>query len=133
MMIAPMQNDFQSGARQFVEGMFAPDADVESRDWIITDMSSAPADVALSAMKELISASITGQAAELFDEIRIPVMTVNADLWPINHEAHRRHMVSFDAIVLKGADHFLMINRSDEFNKALKQAIRTFENAGGKK
>jgi len=34
-------------------------------------------------------------------------------------------MFSFDAIVIKKADHFLMMNRSDEFNKALKQAIKS--------
>ena len=32
-------------------------------------------------------------------------------------------MSSFDAIVLKGADHFLMMNRPEEFNRALDKAI----------
>ncbi len=31
--------------------------------------------------------------------------------------------VFFDAIVLKEADHFLMINRPEDFNRALDQAI----------
>jgi hypothetical protein len=58
-----------------------------------------------------------------FDQIRIPVVTVDGDLKPINYEANRRHMLSFDAIVLKGADHFLMMDRSTDFNKALEKAI----------
>jgi pimeloyl-ACP methyl ester carboxylesterase len=32
-------------------------------------------------------------------------------------------MFSFDAIVLKGADHFLMLDRPEEFNRALEKAI----------
>jgi hypothetical protein len=44
-------------------------------------------------------------------------------MWPINYEANRRHMLSFDAIVLKGADHFLMLNRREQFNRALEKAI----------
>jgi hypothetical protein len=32
-------------------------------------------------------------------------------------------MFSFDAIVIKGADHFLMMNRPEEFNHALEKAI----------
>ena len=32
-------------------------------------------------------------------------------------------MFSFDAIVLKDADHFLMMNRPEEFNRALEKAI----------
>jgi hypothetical protein len=33
-------------------------------------------------------------------------------------------MSSFDAIVLKGADHFLMMTRIEEFNRALEEAIQ---------
>jgi pimeloyl-ACP methyl ester carboxylesterase len=32
-------------------------------------------------------------------------------------------MFSFDAIVLKGADHFLMMDHPEEFNRALEKAI----------
>jgi pimeloyl-ACP methyl ester carboxylesterase len=71
----------------------------------------------------MMSQYITGEAAKIFDEIRIPVITVNGDMWPVNYEANRRHMLSFDAIVLKGADHFLMLNRPEQFNRALETAI----------
>jgi hypothetical protein len=86
-------------------------------------MSAAPPAVALSAMSNLMSQYITREAAKIFDELRIPVITVNGDMWPVNYEANRRHMVSFDAIVLKGADHFLMLNRPEQFNRALEKAI----------
>jgi hypothetical protein len=66
---------------------------------------------------------ITGKAEKVFEDIRIPVITVNGDLWPINYEANRRHMFSYNAIVLKEADHFLMMNRPIDFNKALEKAI----------
>ena len=124
MMISPLRKDFQSGTRQFVQQMFSSSSDSLLREWILADMSSAPPSVALSAMEELMSQYITKHAAQLFDEIRIPVMTVNGDLWPIDYEANRRHMFSFEAIVIKGADHFLMMNRSEEFNIALMQAIK---------
>lgn len=60
----------------------------------------------------------------MFEEIHSPVVTVSGDLWPIHYEANRRHMSSFDAIVLKGADHFLMMSRTEEFNHALEKAIQ---------
>jgi hypothetical protein len=87
------------------------------------DISAAPPAVALSAMNEMMSQHVTGEAAKIFDEIRLPVITVNGDLWPINYEANRRHMFSFNAIVLKDADHFLMMDRPEEFNRALEKAI----------
>ncbi len=126
-MVAPMRNDFQSGARQFVQQMFYPNADTVSREWILADMSSAPSLVAMSAMEELMSLSIEGSAAEVFEDIGVPIMAVNGDLWPIDSEANRRHMKSFEAIVVEGGDHFLMVNRSAPFNAALMKAVNTIE------
>jgi pimeloyl-ACP methyl ester carboxylesterase len=71
----------------------------------------------------MICKFITGEAAKMFKDIRVPVMTINGDLEPINYEANRKHMLSFDAVVIKEAGHFLMMARPIEFNKALHKAI----------
>lgn len=122
-MLAPLKADFRTGSRGFVAGMFAPDTDPGLREWILADMSSAPPAVAMSAMEEMMMQYVTGEAATVFDALRIPVMTVNGELWPVNVEANRRHMVSYDAVILKDADHFLMMDRPEEFNRALEQVI----------
>ena len=122
-MTAPMEKNFQAGCRQFVDDMILPETDPDLQEWILSDMAAASPEIALSAMNEMLIQYITGEAAAIFEHIRIPVVTVNGDLWPVNHEANRRHMHSFDATVLKNADHFLMMNRPEAFNKALKQAI----------
>ena len=69
------------------------------------------------------SAAVVGEAAAIFKQVRIPVISVNGDLWPVNYEANRRHMVSYQAIVLPKADHFLMMDRPEDFNRALSKAI----------
>ena len=122
-MIAPLEKDFRTGSRQFIEQMISPQTDPQLREWILSDVSAAPPAVALSAMTEMMTQYIKGEAAKVFENIRIPVITVNGDLWPINYEANRRHMFSYDAIVLNKADHFLMMNRPEEFNRALEKAI----------
>ncbi|MEJ2693325.1 MAG: alpha/beta hydrolase [Candidatus Thiodiazotropha sp.] len=124
-MTDPLQKDFQTGTRQFVSGMLSPHTDPQLKEWILSDMSAAPPGVALSAMHEMMTQYITGEAAKVFADIRLPVIVVKGDLWPVNYEANRRHMFSFDAIVLKGADHFLMMDRPEDFNKALELAIIT--------
>ena len=122
-MTAPLKKNFQAGCRQFVNGMILPETNPDLREWILSDMAAAPPKIALSAMNEMLNQYITGRAAAVFEKARIPVVTVNGDLWPVNHEANRRHMLSFDAIVLKNADHFLMMTRPDAFNKALEKAV----------
>lgn len=122
-MIAPLEKDFPTASRQFVGEMISPQTDQGLREWILADVSAAPPTVALSAMNEMMTQYITGKAAKVFEEIRIPVISVNGDVWPINYEGNRRHMLSYEAIVLKNADHFLMMNRPEEFNAALEKAI----------
>ncbi len=123
-MTAPLKKDFRAGSRQFVGQMISPRTDQRLREWIIADMSAAPPAVALSAMDELMMQYVTGEAARVFDQVRVPVVSVNGDLWPVNYEANRRHMLSYDAIVIPKADHFLMMNRPEEFNRALVKAIQ---------
>lgn len=122
-MMAPLKKNFKAASRQFVGEMIAPQTDPQLREWILSDISAAPPTVALSAMNEMMTQYITGEAAKIFEKIHLPVLSVNGDLWPINYEANRRHMFSYDAIVLKKADHFLMMNRPEEFNPALEKAI----------
>lgn len=123
-MTTPLEKDFRTGSRQFIGEMILPQTDPQLREWILSDISAAPPAVALSAVNEMMTRYITGDAAKVFEKIRIPVITVNGGLWPINYEANRRHMFSYQAIVLKKADHFLMMNRPEEFNRALEQAIK---------
>lgn len=122
-MLAPLEKDFRTGSKEFVEEMISPRMDPQMREWILSDISAASPTVALSALNDMMSQYITGEAAKIFDEIHVPVISVNSDMWPVNYEGNRRHMSSFNTIILKGADHFLMLDRSEEFNRALEKAI----------
>ena len=125
-MVAPLEQDFPAGARQFVGQMFVPETDPQLREWILSDMTAAPSAVALSAMREMMEQFITGEAAKIAEQVQVPVVSVNGSLWPVNYEANRRHLASYDAIVIEKADHFLMMDRPEEFNRALEKAISTF-------
>jgi len=123
-MIAPLEQDFADGTRKFIEQMMLPGSDPRLREWILADVSAAPKAIALSATREMMGQYISGEAAGIFDEIKVPVISVKGDLWPVDYAANRRHMASFEALVLKDADHFLMMNRPEGFNPLLEQAIK---------
>ncbi len=132
-MIAPLIDDFQGESRKFAEAMILPSTDPQIRDWILADISSAPPFVALSAMEEMMVQFISGEAARIFDGIKVPVFSVNGDLWPVDYEANRRHMQSFETITLKDTDHFLMLDRPYAFNQELEQAIYAILRKSAKK
>jgi pimeloyl-ACP methyl ester carboxylesterase len=122
-MLAPLEKDFRRGIQAFVKQMISPAMEPQLRDWILSDMTAASPAVALSALKSMMSQYITGEAAKIFDDIERPVISVNSDMWPVDYEANRRHMAFFEAIILKGTDHFLMMDRPDAFNRALDKAV----------
>lgn len=128
-MLAPLEKNFPSGTRQFVASMFLPDTDPRVREWILADMAAAPPAVALSAMREMMEEFISGEAARVFDGLRVPVVSVNGSLWPVNREANRRHMFSYEAIILDQADHFFMLEHPAAFNRALEQALSILQAA----
>lgn len=129
-MTAALKKDFVTGCRQFVGTMIRPDSDKDLTEWIMTDMSSAPPSVALSAMNDMFIRYLTGEEATVFDGIHVPVICVNADMWPVNEEANKRHMKDFKAIIIENTDHFLMMNRPDTFNPELEKAIQLITKKG---
>ncbi|PLX18657.1 MAG: alpha/beta hydrolase [Salinivirgaceae bacterium] len=123
--LAPMKQDFATNAKQFVNQMIVAETDSTLRNLIVEDMSSAPPVIAMSSIENLFNESVKGTGPELFKNIKAPVVDIRADMWPSDPEANRRHMQSFESIIIKGADHFLMMARPKEFNSALKQTIKT--------
>ena len=123
-MVDEFQKDFKGGVRKFVEPMFGKDIRPELKKWIIDDISCQPPYIAISAFKEYVMKFENKGIANLFKEVKVPVRCVNADLWPTNPEANRKYMSSFDVAIIKGAGHFVMLERPKEFNKKLNESIK---------
>ncbi len=122
-MTAPFKEDFKQGVRGFVTGMLRSD-NSPVNEWVISDMSLADPKVALSAINGSLGGYLTGDVAKRFDGLDVPVVAVNADLWPTDVEANRRHIRNFELIELTGLDHFLMLKAPERFNPALEQAVK---------
>jgi pimeloyl-ACP methyl ester carboxylesterase len=122
------KDDFMKAADAFVRGMFTGDADGGLVSWVAADVSAAPKQVAMSTYAEAMGPYVAGKAAEVFEGLEMPVRCINSDLWPTDVEGNRRHMRSFEVAIMKGAGHFLMIEKPDEFNKLLDGAIASILN-----
>jgi pimeloyl-ACP methyl ester carboxylesterase len=113
------KKDFKPAVREFVKQMMVKDVNRKLSNWIINDMSSAPPEAAISSLDEYVGAIADKKTINVFREVKVPVICINADLWPTNIEANRRYMMSFDVKIMKGVGHFLMLERPEEFNRLL--------------
>lgn len=115
--------DFVAATRKFVRGMFPPNADPALVDRVATDMSSAPPQIAVSALTETLNNEPHVRAA--LAELKLPVVTINPDTAPIDKASLGRHGV--DVILMPGVGHFLMMEDPARFNPLLEQAIERIQ------
>jgi pimeloyl-ACP methyl ester carboxylesterase len=82
-------------------------------------MSSAPPDVALSALESALRYAHEMPAA--LEALKLPVLAINPDNSPTDASALRTHGV--ESIIMPGVGHFLMMEDPVRFNALLRQAV----------
>jgi pimeloyl-ACP methyl ester carboxylesterase len=123
--MAPFRTDFVKGTRGFIRGfMFPSGADPKLIDKIANDMSSAPPEVGIGAMEEGYKVDLPAVLDKVKEKVKAPIYCVNADKFPTNVEAGKRHAVSFKIKILPNTGHFLMMEKPDAFNKLLEEALK---------
>lgn len=121
MFIAPLRKDFAQGTKGFIRMMsFTPQSDPALVEKIVNDMAAAPPEVGLSAMEEMFGSDLPSA----LDKVKVPVYCVNADKFPTDVEAGKRHTVAFNVKILPGTGHFLMMEKPGEFNKLLHETLK---------
>jgi len=103
----------------FVKGMFPPTADSMVVKRAVERMSSAPPEIALSALLNLY----TYDAIPSLKEMRAPIISINCDLYPIKVEENKKLTKSFEVKMMKGVGHFIMLEDPATFNKLLQESI----------
>lgn len=115
--------DFPGTTKEFVEGLFAENADSILVKKISMDMSSAKPDIALASFRSLFRFDESTN----FDKINIPVRFINSDKFPTNVEAAKRHIKDFDIKIINGVGHFPMFEKPEEFSKLLQETLMELE------
>jgi pimeloyl-ACP methyl ester carboxylesterase len=59
-----------------------------------------------------------------------PIRAINGDLWPTRIDHNRGVTPDFDAVVMKNAGHYPMLERPEEFNRLLVAMVRNLESGG---
>lgn len=126
-MTEPFEADFRTATQGFVASMFPAGSDPGLLRWIKEDMSSAPKDAALSAFRNYTGQYVDGEAAAVFEEIAVPVVSINARLWPTAPEENSKHIKDYRLFYIEDTGHFPMLEKPDEFNGLLARAIQAIE------
>jgi pimeloyl-ACP methyl ester carboxylesterase len=118
--LTPFRENFLETVNDFVLNMFPLNADSILVESIIKDMSSAPKEVAISAMANLFSYD----AKPTLKQVRLPIQLINCEKYPVNIEAGKRQAFSFEVAVIPEVGHFVMMEDAESFNRLLEETIR---------
>ena len=87
-------------------------------------MSSAPQAVALSAFRNYMGQYVNNEASQVFENITVPVVSLNARLWPTSPDDNRKHIKNYKLFYIEETGHFPMLEKPEEFNKLLTEALK---------
>lgn len=126
-MTKPFDADFKTAVQNFVSSMFPEGSNQQLVNWVKIDMSSAPKKIALNAFRNYLGQYVNGEASIVFEDITIPVVSINARLWPTAPEENRMHIKNYQLFYIEDTGHFPMLEKPNEFNLLLEQAFNIIE------
>jgi pimeloyl-ACP methyl ester carboxylesterase len=118
----PFREDFVTATRDLVRGMFVPSSHADLVEWVVSDMSAAPPEIAVDALGHAI-----GNDRAILTALRkltTSVVAINPDHRSTDIEALQRHGVK--AVLMSGVGHFLMMEDPASFNRLLGETIEEF-------
>lgn len=126
-MTKPFEENFQIAMDQFVAESLPKDTEPALLYWIKEDMSSAPRDSAINQFRNYLGQYVSGESYRVYENVDIPVVLVNARLWPTDSDANRKHIKNYKVYYIENTGHFPMLEKPNKFNEKLMQAIKHVE------
>jgi pimeloyl-ACP methyl ester carboxylesterase len=111
---------YKTTVTQFsAEYLFGPATPAVVRERVLGHVTALPPDMSIALLREVWGYD----PPPALREIEAPIRAVNADKFPTNLEVNRRHMPGYDAVIVEGTAHYLMLEDPTRFGRALDQAL----------
>ena len=125
--VARFRPDFAGQVRAFIGTTFPATSDPALAEWVISDMASAPPDIALDALEH--SFGNEGPVIAALPRISPPLVQISPDYEPIDVQLLERHGVR--TVVLTDAGHFSMLEDPEQFNRVARGGRRVVRLTAG--
>ena len=119
-LIGGFEKDYRDTAERFTrQYMFVVKSDPALVDRVAAKNASAPPEIAIPCLR----AAFSYDARPTLRAVRVPAHAVNADRFPTDVEANRRHFASYELTLMAGVGHYLMLEDPRRFSELLAGAV----------
>lgn len=126
--VAPFREEhYEVQAKRMIASMFPNPGTETLRDQVTTEMLKTPQHVMAGAMHGMFDPN---QPVWDLTKVDVPVMSINAKnpMWTENYEKYVRGLSEkTDYRLIEGTGHFVMLEKSKEFNAALTEMLAKFD------
>lgn len=114
------RKDFSGTLDAMKNQVFQKNADPELVAMVMDQLRRTPPELAVAIMEAFNSYDMASE----MQAVKAPIRGLNADLWPTNIDGNRKYAPEYDAIIMKGVGHYLMLERPEEFNRHLAKIVK---------
>jgi len=131
--INSLSPDYAAAVKKFVaEALFIKKSDPALVEKIAEDMSSAPQEVGMGAIRGEFA--FLNDLTRIVKEVRAPITCINSDVELTKSKVNRRYAPGFRARIMSGVGHFNMMEDPETFNSLLEETVKEYvRNASEKK
>jgi pimeloyl-ACP methyl ester carboxylesterase len=96
---------------------------------VLETVLSAPQEISVAVARS----SMAYSPLPALREIKAPIYAISSDRFPTNLEGNRKYAPGYQAAIMKGAGHYLMLEQPEAFNALLAEALRELARSGGRR
>lgn len=120
-----LKTDFQKGVKEFMPFMFTDKPDPKLLEWTANEAATCDPKACVPLMQSFADMDLKA----LMKKAQVPIRCVNAapyrpDGFKTSVATNRKY-ADFDAVEMTGVGHFPMLERPEEFNAKLRDAVRS--------
>lgn len=118
--IKQMQADYKGTLMGLMnQFFFSPHTPAAVKERVLKEATSRPPEMAIAILKAIFA----HDAIPALRETKVPIHAINGDHNPTNLEANRKYAPQFDAVVIKNAGHYPMLENPARFNQLLAEIL----------
>lgn len=125
--LSALQADYRATTTGMVSQLLFSASTPESvKARVLETVLSGPQEIGVAVSRS----SLTYDPLPALREIKAPIRAISSDLFPSNVEGNRKYAPGYQAAIMKGAGHYLMLERPAAFNALLEEALRELARSG---
>ncbi len=125
-MMSMYEADFAGTCNNFARAMFPePTEDPELPDWVRENMCDADPQISIAIARQMPALDHPA----LLEAASVPVRCINSVKTGVTEIETNRKYGDYDAVLMEGVGHFVMLERPEEFNRLLAEAVEELTGA----